>query len=102
MKDLRVDEKGKFFTSHVSKRSVKVIAGTQANIFRGRMYLMLDNRLKDELNNGERFIAITNVQVYTLDEKTKLYSAPLIALNKEQVVWIMPQESDDDHSATDY
>lgn len=102
MKDLRIDEKGKVFTSHVSKRSVRIVAGTLTNIFHGLVHLMMENRLKDEMNNGERFIAITSVQVYSLDEKKELYTAPLIVLNKEQVVWMMPQGDDDAISTPGY
>ncbi len=101
MKDLRIDEKGKFFTTHVSKRMVKVATATQGNIFRGTMHLMLDNRLKDEMNNGERFLAMTDVQVYALDGTTPIYSAPAVVLNKEQIVWVIPQGNDDDGSASD-
>lgn len=95
MKDTRYDEKGKYFTAQVTKRSVWTTLATAANVFRGRMHLLPENRLKDELNNGERFIALTETQVYAPDGVTQLYSVPLVIVNKEQIVWVFP-ESDGD------
>ena len=101
MKDLRFDEKGKFFTTQISKRSVGVTVATAVNIFRGTMHLMPENRLKDELNSGERFIALTETQVYATDGVTRLYTVPVIVLNKEQIVWVFPQGDGDDDRASD-
>ena len=98
MKDLRFDEKGKFFTTHVSKQLAWATIATTSNVFRGTLHLMPENRLKDELNSGERFIALTKAQVYAADGATLLYSVPVVVLNKEQIVWVMPQgdAADDD------
>lgn len=104
MKDLRFDEKGKFFTTHVSKRSAWATVATTGNVFRGTLHLMPENRLKDELNSGERFIALTTAQVYALDGATLLYSVPVVVLNKEQIVWVIPQgdaDADVDDAAAD-
>ena len=97
MNDIRVDEKGKFYTAHISKRTTPVIAATATTILRGAMHLMLDNRLKDELNGAEPFIAITDARVYALDGETLLYNAAVVMINKSQILWIIPQE---DHHGT--
>ena len=100
MKEFRVDEKGKFYTTHVSKRAVRAVAATPTSIVQGMMHLMLDNRLKDEMNNAERFVAMTDVHVLALDGKTQLYSADALMLNKDQIVWVISQEDQRDVNKT--
>jgi len=62
------------------------------HIVRGTMYLMPDNRCKDDLNNNERFIAITDAEILDSSGKTVLYNNNLLILNKDKIVWIFPQE----------
>jgi len=88
----RVDEKGKYYTDHVTMRSVSIIARVRESIIHGTVYLALDNRLKDELNDGERFIAVTNAQVWDVHEERMLYETDLLIVNKDHVVWLFPHE----------
>ncbi len=92
MPEIRVDLKGKYYTDHVTKRDVPVIAATNHNIIHGVVHLTVDNRLKDELNVAERFIAVTAAEVFDLTGKTRLYKSDFIALNKDLVVWVLPRE----------
>jgi hypothetical protein len=85
-----VDEKGKYFTDHVTKRGMPIVASIRGAVVRGVVHLALDNRLKDEMNNGERFIAITQAQVWDASEKQMQYQTDLLIVNKEQIVWIFP------------
>jgi len=90
--DYRVDQKGKFYTARVSKETAPVIIATATSIIQGSMHVMRESRLKDELNNSERFVAITNAEVFDLSEQTRLYSSEVLLLNKDQIVWVLPQE----------
>ena len=90
--DYRVDPKGKVFTTHITKRNLAVVIGLGAHIIHGTVYLMADNRLKDELNNGEQFIAVTDAQVFQPGVASPLYASPVLIINKEQIAWILPQE----------
>jgi hypothetical protein len=92
--DFRVDAKGKYFTTRVSKHSVAVIARVQDSIIQGAAHLAPDNRLKDELNSGEAFIAVTDAQVWDANRSRLLYSAEVIILNKNQIAWIFPGEAE--------
>ena len=65
--DYRVDEKGKVFTTRVTKASVTVTARVGDSIVQGTIHISPENRLKDELNHVENFIAITDAQVWTLN-----------------------------------
>lgn len=91
--DYRVDEKGKVFTAHVSKRSVAIIAQVRDVVIHGTLYLTLDNRLKDELNDGEKFLAVTDAAIHDLQSDRVLHTAPIIVVNKEHIAWILPTES---------
>ncbi len=101
MNEFRVDEKGKIYTSHVTKRTTRVIVATRTNVVHGTMHLMLDNRLKDELNNEERFVALTVAQVFDGTGKSRLYETNAILLNKEQIVWVLPQDTASEPAASD-
>jgi hypothetical protein len=90
--DFRVDAKGKYYTTHVSKQSVEVTARVQDSIIQGTLHLAPDNRLKDELNSGEIFLAITNAQVWQVNGAEPLYSTQVLMINKDQIAWIFPRE----------
>ena len=90
--DFRVDAKGKYYTTHVSKQSVDVTARVKDSIIQGTIHLAPDNRLKDELNGSETFLAVTNAQVWAVDGTQPLYSTPVLMINKDQIAWIFPHE----------
>lgn len=90
--DYRLDQKGKYYTTHVSKRATHVLACVQGVLISGTMHLTLDNRVKDELNSGERFIAITQAQVRELHSGQVLYENDIVILNKDQITWLLPTE----------
>ena len=90
--DYRLDEKGKYYTTRVNKRAAQVQVVAHGLLISGTMYLMLDNRVKDELNNGERFIAITEAQVREASTNAILLQGETLILNKDQVVCLIPHE----------
>ena len=90
--DYRVDEKGKSYTARVTKRTVQVVCATATHIVRGTMWVMPDNRLKDDLNGNEHFIAVTGAEILDASGTTTLYHNDVLMLNKDQIVWIQSQE----------
>lgn len=87
---IRYDDKGKFFTEVVSKEDIPAIIQTNTTLIYGKMCVRPNERLKDELNRPERFLAVTDVRVFDL-EGTLLYSTDFMAVNRSQVVWVIPQ-----------
>lgn len=81
------EDKGKVFTNIVSKNQVPVRIQTNTDLIRGTMHIGKDERLKDELNKSEMFIAITDASIFTLKGKLK-HRCEFLALNLAQVVWI--------------
>ena len=90
--DYRVDEKGKYYTSRLNKKTVQVVIATAAHIVRGTMHIMPDSRFRDDLNNNEHFIAVTDADIFDPSGSTLLYHNDLLILNKDQIVWLLPQE----------
>lgn len=86
---IRYDDKGKFFTDKVSKEQVPVVIQTNFGRIEGFMYVMAGARLKDEINNAEQFIAITNAKVYDLQNEC-LYICKFISVNRDHIVWLIP------------
>jgi hypothetical protein len=86
---LRFDEKGMFFTEIVSKEAVEVIIQTPTNQLRGNIHIRPGERLRDEINESETFLAITEVIIYDLDHQEQ-YHCDFLALNREHIIWMLP------------
>lgn len=99
--DYRVDEKGKVFTTHVTKRSIAVVVLLGDTLIEGMVYLTLDNRLKDELNSAEQFIAITDAKVSEVGAARLLRKADVVIVNKAQIVWISPTGAEQSQTSSD-
>ena len=85
------DEKGKIFTQVVSKHPVQVIIQTVQNKIRGTIYIRPDSRVKDDLNDAERFLAVTNA-VVTNGQNEELYHSGFLVINTNHIVWVIPEE----------
>ncbi len=86
---IEYDEKGKYYTNVIQKVAVPAIVQTTKSLIRGMVHVRQDERLKDELENSEDFIAMTNIEV--LDEAGNItFSGPFLAVQKDQIVWVMP------------
>ncbi len=89
---MRIDAKGKIFTDVVHKERVPSLIQTETNLIHGDIFLRPDQRIKDELNNNqEKFIAVTEAEIYGADGQVK-YRSPFLTLNKDHVIWIRPDE----------
>jgi hypothetical protein len=85
------DEKGKIFTQVVSKHPVQVIIRTMQNTIQGTIYIRPDSRVKDDLNNSDRFLAVTNAVIYG-DQKEELYRTGFLVVNTSHIIWVIPEE----------
>ena len=90
---IEYDEKGKFYTDVVSKVQVPVIIQTTDHLIRGLVHVRKGERLKDELESPGNFTAVTNATVFGDDDKV-LFSGPFIAVQKRQIVWILPVDDE--------
>jgi hypothetical protein len=90
---IEYDEKGKFYTDIVKKLPVPVVIQTTSHLVRGLVHVREGERLKNELERAEIFLAVTNAVVYGSDDKA-LFSVPFMAVQRAQMVWIMPVDED--------
>ena len=85
------DEKGKIFTNIVQKTPVPATIQTLTHRIRGEVYMKPDERLKDELNRSDQFLAVTNASILNdLGEVTIV--CKFLTLNKNQIVWLIPDK----------
>jgi len=88
---IEYDDKGKVFTDVVSKISVAATVQTTTHMMRGHLHVRRDQRIKDELDMNENFLALTDVQVLGPDGQT-LFHSPFVAVRREHIVWVMPEQ----------
>jgi len=86
-----LEQKGKIFTNVVTKEPVNVILQTAANIIKGKVHVKINQRLKDELDGEELFLALTDAIVSDLNGNM-LYQSHFIAVNRSHVIWLIPQD----------
>jgi hypothetical protein len=85
------NKKGKYFTDIVTKDNIEVVVGTQEYRIHGQVYLRQDERLIDELNKCEQFIAVTDAQV--LDKQGEIqYQTEFMVINRKHILWMIPQK----------
>lgn len=87
---LPYDDKGKIFTEVVSKEPVAVIIQTSLNRIEGAIHARPGERLKDELNHQDRFVAITDAVIYDLSGQ-EVQRNDLLLLNRDAILWVLPR-----------
>ena len=90
---IEYDEKGKFFTDIVPKVPVDAVVQTTSQLVRGRVHVREGERLKDELDRDELFLAMTDISVEGADGQVQ-FQAPFIAVRRSQIVWVMPDREE--------
>jgi hypothetical protein len=85
------DEKGKIFTNIVQKNPVPATIQTLTHLIRGEVYMKPDERLKDELNRSDQFLAVTNASILDTDGNVT-FLCKFLTLNKNQIVWLIPDK----------
>lgn len=88
---IEYDDKGKIFTEIVSKISVNATLQTTTHMLKGRIHIHRDQRVKDELDLNEKFLALTDVTVLGADGQT-LFHAPFLAVHRAHIIWVLPEQ----------
>ncbi len=86
---LEYDEKGKIFTDVITKEGVLTRIQTLTHLVKGKVHVRRGERLSDEINSSSQFLPVTDAEVYSADG-TLLLSTAFIAINRQQIVWLMP------------
>jgi hypothetical protein len=88
---IEYDEKGKFFTDVVRKIPVRAVVQTTMQLIRGNVHVREGERLKNELDRQEPFLAITEASIVGGDGQV-LFDAPFLAVQRSQIVWVLPED----------
>ncbi|MDP2776777.1 MAG: hypothetical protein Q8O48_03990 [Anaerolineales bacterium] len=91
---IEYDEKGKYYTDVVTKVPVPSILQTTTHLIRGQIHILKGARFKTDLEGNEQYIAVTDANVYDAEGKI-IYQGPFLAVQKKQIVWIMPVGEDE-------
>jgi hypothetical protein len=86
---IQFDEKGKFFTPVITKEPVPVIIQTVLHRITGNFYVRPEERIKDELDRAEVFLAITDATISDLNGQ-EIFSGDFITVNRHHIIWILP------------
>lgn len=96
---IEYDEKGKRFTDIVTKRPIHATIQTATHLLRGRIHVRRDQRIKDELDLDEKFLAVTDVNVLS-SEGQILYEAPFLAVHRDHIIWVIPEQNRDEEESS--
>lgn len=88
---IEYDDKGKFFTDIITKDTVPVSIQTVTHRIEGRIHVRSGQRVKDELDMDERFLAVTEATIYAPDGQM-LLQCKFMSIERSQIVWIVPDE----------
>lgn len=90
---IEYDDKGKFYTNIIHKIPLPAIVQTTTHLIRGSIHVRQGERLKDELEDGDQYIAVTDASICDPDGKI-VFSGPFITVQKTQIIWVMPLEQE--------
>ncbi len=100
MGTIRFDEKGKYFTEVVPKGTVKATIQTITHQIQGYIHVRQDERVKDELDRSEKFLAVTNAVI--IDQNGNITTrCGFLSVNRNQIVWLIPADDQPDENSPD-
>ncbi len=88
---INYDEKGKLYTDIVLKEATAVKIQTTKQFLTGSIHIRKEFRLKDELDQPEPFLAVTNAKLYAADGQV-LFETNFIAVRRDEIVWVIAEE----------
>ena len=92
--DLRIDDKGKYYTQHVTKDMLPAFVRTASQVIVGNIHTRPDRRLKDELDDDKSgFLPITDARVYNAESEQLLYHSAVMLVAYAHIIVISPLET---------
>ncbi|HEX8077667.1 MAG TPA: hypothetical protein VF511_07620 [Chthoniobacterales bacterium] len=92
--DMRIDEKGKYYTPRVAKDTLPAFVRTADQVIVGHVYVRPGKRLKDDLNEDtSRFLPITDARVYDAGTETLLYHSSFLLIAYSHIVMLSPLDA---------
>lgn len=91
MSSIRYDEKGKFFTQVVTKTPISASIQTDQHQIHGHIHIRVGERVKDELNRAETFLAVTEAVIYD-QQGNVVRECDFVSINRKHIVWLIPDD----------
>ncbi len=91
---IHFDEKGKFYTDVVTKKTIRSTIQTITHRVEGNLHVKADQRLIDELRTSRQFIAITDATIFHAHGEVEI-STNFVTVNRDHIIWIVPQDEVD-------
>lgn len=88
---VQYDDKGKFFTEVIPKDLLRAVIQTTTHCFHATIHVNQGQRLVDDLNRSGKFLALTDVEIYSPSGEL-LYQRGFMTLNRDHIVWIIPED----------
>ncbi|MBI5353533.1 MAG: hypothetical protein HZB50_12905 [Chloroflexi bacterium] len=95
---IEYDEKGKYYTDIIKKLPVSVVIQTSVQLIRGFVHVKQGERLKNELERDENFLAVTDASVIGTNDRV-LFSVPFMAVRRSHIIWIMPTDEKEEDTS---
>jgi hypothetical protein len=92
---LEFSEKGKVFTNVVHKNPISAVVQTTTHLIRGTIHIREGERVKDELDRDDLFLAITDASIMDAGGQV-VYQAGFLAVRRSQIVWLIPENEGKD------
>jgi hypothetical protein len=90
------DEKGKIFTPIIKKVPCDAIIQTANYRIEGKVHIRPDDRLKDDMNEPEMFVAVTEAVIYDTTGQIA-YRTNFTLVNRTQIIWLIPANEIENH-----
>lgn len=89
---IEFNEKGKYFTDIVSKAAIPAVIQTITHRIEGYIHVRVDERVKNELDRSEPFLAVTDAKIFAPDGSL-IYQTVFMSVSRSQIVWVVPSEN---------
>ena len=89
---IEFNDKGKYFTDVVSKAAIPAVIQTVTHRIEGFIHVRLDERVKNELDRSEPFLAVTDAKIFAPDGSL-IYQTVFMSVARSQIVWVVPSET---------
>lgn len=86
------DDKGKFFTNIITKKTIPSTIQLSTHRVHGNLHVRQDERLKDELDRTSGYTALTDVKVFSVDGRTLEMQSDFMLINNQNIIWVIPDE----------
>jgi hypothetical protein len=85
---IEFDDKGKFYTDVITKVVIPATIVTIAHRITGLIHVRPEQRMKDELDKDEKFMAVTDATVYSMQGEI-LQKCDFLAIQRSQIIYVV-------------